>query len=191
MPDPSTAQKDSPRNASSRELGQKPEPRTAQNENGAKPQPPKTRIDDVPYGITGVDLATAKRVVGEDEPPPLAPNSDLRSIGKPTTRIDGRLKVTGAAKYTADINLPGLLYGVTITSPFAHARIKSIDTSAAERYPGVKAVHVLETVMNMAQEKGDKDQSKYPLIRFAGQPVAALAATSRRAAEEGARLIKI
>ena len=190
MPDQTTAQKEAPRNQAASGLAEKPEPRAAQKQQGDKPQPP-TRVDEVPYGIAGVDLATAKRLVGVDEPPPLAPNAGLKSIGKPTTRIDGRLKVTGAARYTADINLPGLLYGVMITSPHPHARIKSIDTSAAGNYPGVKAIHVVETVQGVAEVQGDKAQSKYPLVRYAGQPIAGLAATSRRAADEAARLIKV
>ncbi|HVS37571.1 MAG TPA: xanthine dehydrogenase family protein molybdopterin-binding subunit [Gemmataceae bacterium] len=156
----------------------------------ARPAPPPTHAIEVPVGIPGVDLTTAQRLVGLDEPPPLPPNSQLKTVGKPTTRIDGRLKVTGAARYTADINLPGLLYGVLITSPHPHARIRSIDTSEAERYPGVKAMHVLETLLGVAQEQGE-EKNRYPLVRFAGQPVAGLAATTRNAAEEAARLVKV
>ena len=131
-----------------------------------------------------------ERFIPLDEPPPLPPNSDLNVVGKPTPRIDGRLKVTGAAKYTADVKLPGMLYGVMITSPHASARIKSIDTSAAEKAPGVKSIHVMDKLVGVAQMKGE-EQSKYPLVRFAGQPVAGLAATSRAAADEAARLVKV
>ena len=144
----------------------------------------------LPVGIPGAALAEAPRLVPADEPPPLPPNSELKSIGKPTPRVDGRLKVTGAAKYTADVNLPGMLYGVMITSPHPHARIRNIDTSAAERYPGVKAVHILQKLMDIAQAEGE-EKDKYPLVRFAGQPIAGIAATSQAAADEAARLIKI
>ena len=65
-------------------------------------------------------------LIGADEPPPLPPNGELKTVGKPTPRLDGRLKVTGAAKYTADIKLPGMLYGVMITSPHA-ARAHQVD----------------------------------------------------------------
>ena len=61
-------------------------------------------------------------------------------IGKPMPRVDARAKVTGEAKYAADIELPGMLWGQIKRSPYAHARILSIDTSKAERLPGVMAV---------------------------------------------------
>ena len=51
--------------------------------------------------------------------------------------------VTGAARYTVDVKLPGMLIARILRSPYPHARILSVDTSAAERYPGVRAVHVV------------------------------------------------
>ena len=177
--------------------GETPTPRAARpSDQKPPPEAPKTEPPvpvKVEVGITGsqAGIKTEERFIPLDEPPPLPPNEELKAIGKPTPRIDGRLKVTGAAKYTADIKLPGMLYGVMITSPHACARIKSIDTSAAEKHPGVKAVHVLDKLVGAAEVKGEKEQSNYPLIRFAGQPVAGLAATSRAAANEGARLVKV
>ena len=61
-------------------------------------------------------------------------------VGKRPVRPDGVDKVTGRAQYGADLKLTGLLHGKVLRSPHAHARIKSIDTSRAEAYPGVKAV---------------------------------------------------
>jgi xanthine dehydrogenase YagR molybdenum-binding subunit len=145
---------------------------------------------EVPVGITGANLGTAERQVPQDEPPSLAPNAELKMIGKPTPRVDGKLKVNGSAKYTADINLPGMLYAAMLTSPHPSAKIKSIDTSEAEKYPGVKAVHILERVYGQAQMKGE-EKEKYPRVRFAGQPLGAIAATSLEAAEEAARLVKV
>jgi Molybdopterin cofactor-binding domain/Aldehyde oxidase and xanthine dehydrogenase, a/b hammerhead domain len=180
--------------------GETPTPRAARpsapTSLKAAPESPKAEPPvpvKVEVGIAGspAGIKAEERFIPLDEPPPLPPNEELKSIGKPTPRIDGRLKVTGAAKYTADIKLPGMLYGVMITSPHASARIKSIDTSAAEKYPGVKAIHVLDKLVGAAEVKGEKDQGKYPLIRFAGQPVAGLAATSRAAADEGARLVRV
>jgi 4-hydroxybenzoyl-CoA reductase subunit alpha len=63
-----------------------------------------------------------------------------RVIGKRIPRIDGAVKVTGEAKYTVDVQLPGMLCAKILRSPFPHARIKHIDTSKAEKMPGVKAV---------------------------------------------------
>src|SRR5437667_2141644 len=69
------------------------------------------------------------------------PAADKRTlIGKRIDRIDGPLKATGAAKYSYDINRPGMLWARAVTSPYAHAEVTSIDTRAAEALPGVKGV---------------------------------------------------
>ena len=65
-------------------------------------------------------------------------NPDI--IGAPVDRTDGRLKVTGGARYSAEINLPGLVYGVLITSTIADGTVASMDTSEAEKAPGVMRV---------------------------------------------------
>ena len=69
--------------------------------------------------------------------------SDRDVIGKPHTRTDGPDKVTGRARYTMDKNLPGMLQTAVYRAPYAHARLTSIDISAAKSAPGVKAVKVL------------------------------------------------
>ena len=66
--------------------------------------------------------------------------SNYKVIGTRPIRPDGADKVTGRAVYGADVQLPGLLHGKVLRSPHAHARITSLDTSAAEKYPGVKAI---------------------------------------------------
>ena len=63
-----------------------------------------------------------------------------RVIGTRPIRHDGLDKVTGKAVYGADVKLPGLIWGELLRSPYAHARINKIDTSAAEKMPGVLAV---------------------------------------------------
>ena len=63
-------------------------------------------------------------------------------MGKPMKRLDGPQKAAGRAKYTSDLKMKDLLYAVYLTCPHAHARITSIDTAAAEKMNGVKAVHV-------------------------------------------------
>src|SRR5208337_3670133 len=71
------------------------------------------------------------------------PTAGERSlIGKRIKRIDGPAKSSGSAKYTYDMNPPGLLFGKIYRSPYAHAKITAIDTSAAEKLPGVKTVQV-------------------------------------------------
>ena len=69
-----------------------------------------------------------------------------RHIGKPTRRKDAREIVTGRAQYIDDIHPPKMLYGKALKSPHPHARIKNIDTSKAEAYPGVRAVLTYENV---------------------------------------------
>lgn len=154
---------------------------------------PDTNTIQLPVGIAGVDLKDTPRQVPTGEAPPLAPNADLKVIGKPAPRIDGRAKVTGAAKYSADIHLPGMLYATLLTSDVPHARILKIDTSAAEKYPGVKAVHILQQIRGVAhvKDKSKSEDTQYPAVRFAGQPIGAIAATSQNAANEAARLVKV
>ncbi|TMP99094.1 MAG: xanthine dehydrogenase family protein molybdopterin-binding subunit [Verrucomicrobia bacterium] len=96
-------------------------------------------------------------------------------IGKRIDRIDGPLKATGAAKYSYDINRPGMLWAKVVTSPYAHAEVSGIDTSAAEAIPGVKGVW--------------RDTEKE--VRYAGEIVAAVAAVTEEIAEEAARLVKV
>lgn len=143
-----------------------------------------------PVGIVGEEIGEAKRKVPDTEPPAWPVNEKLSVVGKSTPRSDGRLKVTGAAKYTADMNLPGMLHAKMLTSPHPHAKIKRIDVSAAEKAPGVKAVHILEKVMGVAQEK-QEENLQYPIVRFAGQPIAAVAALTPGQAEDAVRLIKV
>jgi xanthine dehydrogenase YagR molybdenum-binding subunit len=157
------------------------------------PNPGPSRQQALPYGIVGEGLKEVTRRVPLDEPPPLPENAKLKSIGKPVSRLDGIEKVTGRARYTFDVQLPGMLFGRRVVSTLPHARIKSIDTSAAERYPGVRAVHVLERLLASAQLRDPKQEqgNRYPTIRYAGQPIAAVAADSPRAAEAAAKLIKV
>lgn len=139
-------------------------------------------------GVTDV-----KRLVPVDEPGQLAPNDELKSIGKPVPRVDGTFKTTGRARYTADVYLPGMLYGAMVNSTVPHARIRSIDMSKARAYPGVKGVYVLQHLSDVAEvmDKSKEMPSKYPIVRFAGQPIAGIAATSQAAAQEAAKLVQV
>jgi xanthine dehydrogenase YagR molybdenum-binding subunit len=147
----------------------------------------------VQTGIVGETLQSVTRSIPAEEPPELPPNSELRVIGKRVNRVDAIPKVTGQARYTYDVQLPAMLYGRIVSSTVPHARIKSIDTSAAEAYAGVKAVHILDRVMSIAQlrEPGAEANERYPLVRYNGQPIAAVAATSMRAAKAAAKLVRI
>ena len=96
------------------------------------------------HGFSTWHHSATERVTVTAEPPPLGENAALKSIGRPVSRLDAVQKVTGRARYTFDVQLSGMLWGRLVVSPWPHARVKSIDTSEAERYPGVRAVHVLE-----------------------------------------------
>ena len=82
--------------------------------------------------------------------------SERRLIGKRIKRIDGPAKASGRAKYTFDINRPGMLFAKVLRSPYAHATVKSIDTSEAEKLPGVKAVRVIKGAGKEVQWQGDE-----------------------------------
>jgi len=134
-----------------------------------------------PYGIASVGLGKVERQVPVGEPPPLAPNSELAVIGKSAPRQDGRAKVTGAARFTADVFLPGMLYARVLRSPLPHARVRSIDISAASRHPGVRAIVPIAS----------PDDPHRATLRYVGEPVVAVAAASMAAAEEALRLVRV
>ncbi len=98
-------------------------------------------------------------------------------IGKRINRIDGPAKASGDAKYTYDVKLPGLLFGKIYRSPYAHAKITAIDTSEAEKMPGVKNVQV---VLGVGKE-----------TNWVGDEIIALAAESEEIAEDAIRKIKV
>lgn len=161
---------------------------------------PGMKMLELPHGIPGAGLTKVQRQVQADEPPPLAVNSELSVIGKRTRRIDADEKVTGTARYTSDVRLPGMLYGSLYLSVHPHAKVRSVDTKAAEKYPGVRGVYVFDTVVGYAQERDPEhfnptamktEKGELPIARFVGQPIAAVAATTQQAAEEAARLIRV
>lgn len=144
-------------------------------------------------GIVGDAIKRVTRKVPSEEPPAWPTNAELRVVGKDVPRMDALDKVTGRARYTFDVQLPGMLFARTLNSTVPHARIKSIDTSRAEKYPGVRAVHALERLLMAAElrEPGDEAKEPYPIVRFTGQPIAAVAAISARAAEAALALIRV
>jgi xanthine dehydrogenase YagR molybdenum-binding subunit len=157
------------------------------------PNPGPSRQEELTYGIVGDRLERVRRRVPLDEPPPLPENAALAVIGKSLPRLDARQKVTGKARYTFDVQLPGMLYARRVVSDVPHARVTSVDTSDAERVPGVRAVHVLDRQLLQAQlrDPGAEAKNRYPTVRYAGQPLAAVAAETPRAAEAAARLVKV
>ena len=129
--------------------------------------------------------------------------NEYRVIGTSPLRHDGTDKVTGRAQYGADIRLPGMLYGAVLRSPHAHARILSIDTSEAEKFPGVYAVATAKDLPDLESkivELGEgivnrRYQSNNILARdkvlYFGHALAAIAATSSHVAKEALELIHV
>ena len=118
-------------------------------------------------------------------PPPADPKyhwpAKTSVIGTSVKRLDGPDKVTGRAKYTFDVNRPGMLYGRIVRSPHPHARIVSIDLAAAQKAPGVKAAIVWRDPANAERNK----------VMYQGDEVAAVAADTEERAIDAARLVKV
>jgi len=98
-------------------------------------------------------------------------------IGQRISRLDGPWKSSGRAKYTYDVNRPGMLHGKMVLSPYAHAKVVSIDTSAAEAMPGVKAVEIMT---------GPGKE-----VLWAGHEIVAIAAETEEQARDAARRVQI
>jgi xanthine dehydrogenase YagR molybdenum-binding subunit len=142
----------------------------------AQPSPspkPKKKIR-VPRVVNGVEQMVEIEV-DADTGPGWGPNDKHKLLNQRYTRVDGPLKATGVAKYTYDQRLPGMLYARVLRSPHAHARVTKLDTDTALKIPGVKAI------------------IPAPLteVRFAGAPVAAVAATTPEIAGDALRAIKV
>jgi CO/xanthine dehydrogenase Mo-binding subunit len=132
-----------------------------------------------------------------------APGSEFQWVGSRPDRPDGVDKVTGRARFGADLAMAGQLVGRALRSPHAHARIKSIDTSAAMKLPGVKAVVTRDDFKDQPSEfipAGEMMINYRDVVRnvmarekvlFEGHAVAAVAATSAAIAKQALKLIKV
>lgn len=125
---------------------------------------------------------------------------EFRVLGKRVTRTDAIDKVTGRALYTADLTLPGMIYGVFVRSPYAHARIKRIDTSKAWKVPGVVTIITQEQLSKdfalIVEEEVHAAQRIRRLfasdkVRYHGEKVALVGAETLEAAKEAAALIEV
>jgi putative selenate reductase molybdopterin-binding subunit len=131
----------------------------------------------------------------------------LATVGRPTPRIDAVERVTGRAKYTGDVHLPGMLYARVLRSPHPHARIVRVDAARARALPGVRAILTRENCsivwgagsISGGQQYNDETKriTKHRRflfnnpVRFVGDPVAAVAAVDRHVAEEALSLITV
>src|ERR1700722_12411274 len=123
------------------------------------------------------------------------------SIGQPMERVDGRLKVTGKATYTAEHKIDHLAYAVMVTSTIAKGRITAIDTSAAQRVTGVLAVLTHQDHLKLAKspkeiQPGSPADRVLQLLQddqvyYGNQPIAVAVAETLEAAQESASLVRV
>lgn len=122
-------------------------------------------------------------------------NQEFSVIGKAVPRVDALAKVTGRAVYAADLSLPGMLHGKILRSPYAHAKILNIDTSKAEKLPGVRAIVTGKDFpgIKFGLMPETRDQLPFPIdkVRHYGEGVAAVAAIDPDIAEEALSLIRV
>src|SRR5437870_3848589 len=120
--------------------------------------------------------------------------NDFSIIGKPIAMIDAAGKTTGAAKYTDDLSLPGMLVGKTLHSPYPHAHIKGIDTTRAEKLDGVVAVATGKDAPNpygILPVGHDEHALAVDKVRYVGDNVACVAAVDEATAEQAMELIDV
>ena len=134
----------------------------------------------------------AARALAAGEISPGTEDQDC-SLGARMIRSDAEEKVTGRAVYAEDVQLPRMIYGVVLRSPHAHAKILGIDTSEAEKIPGVKAIVCGRDVEMdyFGYELHDYRVLAVEKVRFIGEPVAAVAAKTEDIAREAAAKIVV
>ncbi|MDB5312402.1 MAG: aldehyde oxidase and xanthine dehydrogenase, molybdopterin binding [Gemmataceae bacterium] len=129
-------------------------------------------------------------------------STQLPSVGKPIDRVDGRLKVTGKARFAAEFNPPGLVHGVLVQSTIAKGRVAEIDTAAAEKLPGVVAVLTHKNAPKLkevppnprsgsSQSPGTEFQLQDDRVRYFGQNVALVLADTLERAQDAAARVKV
>jgi CO/xanthine dehydrogenase Mo-binding subunit len=117
------------------------------------------------------------------------------TVGRRVERADGRLKLAGQAEFTGDISVPRMLYGAVLRSPVAHANVLALDISAAEKLDGVVAVLTGGDLADIDPFYGhalrDRPIVAIDRVRFAGEPVAVVAAETQAAADLAVTLIDV
>ena len=180
--------------------------RAAAEMRGEKPDPVHVIELTMPADANKAELPEAfyRRDGSRNPLPPLVFSPEgypqMKVVGKPETKVDAVKLARGRAVFTDDIHMEGMLYGVLLTSPHAHARIKHIDASRARAFPGVRAVLTYEDLPRVKYATGGQS---YPQpkpydqvcldnkVRHVGDRVAVLAADTLAQAEEALKLIDV
>src|SRR5881397_1628536 len=129
------------------------------------------------------------------DPPAASP------IGRGTPRVDGPQKVAGAAQYTSDFHFPGMLYAVPVEAMIANGRVVKLDTAAAEKMPGVRAIFHRENIGKIFRStqgpgfEGITDERRPPLeddvVRYYGQYIALAVADTFESAKAAADAVRV
>jgi len=145
----------------------------------------------LPFRISqqGSGEETTIEAIEEDRVQTWPEDARLTVVGQGYGRLEGNQKVTGRARYTYDVRLPGQLYAKVLRSPHPHARIERIDTAAAEQLPGV---HAVLSSANAPDITWYENSALFDTtVRMIGDEVAAVAAESEEIAEDALRLIDV
>src|SRR5436189_4517088 len=127
--------------------------------------------------------------------------SAISPIGRDTRRMDGPLKVTGKAQYASDYHFPGLLYGVPVEATIANGKVTKLDTAAAEKMPGVRAIFHRDNIGKISRStqgqgfEGITDERRPPfeddVVRYYGQYVALAVADTFETAKAAADAVRV
>ncbi|MGI9861690.1 molybdopterin cofactor-binding domain-containing protein [Moorella naiadis] len=167
-------------------------------ENPPSPLVPREGVQDATVTVQPGGTAGEWQQVGSLRLPD--GGADLRQVGRPTPVIDAVAKATGRLVYVGDMELPHMLHGKILFSPVPHARIKSIDTGAAEALPGVRAVVTYKnsprvpynSALRYAGHNIPRNEYIFDAkVRFVGDRVAAVAADDEETAARALKLIKV
>src|SRR5213596_1809503 len=133
--------------------------------------------------------------------PAIEQTAAISPIGRDTQRVDGPLKVSGKAQYTSDFHFPGLLYGVPVEATIAKGKVVKLDTAAAEKMPGVRAIFHRENIGKIFRSvqgtgfEGITDERRPPfeddMMRYYGQYVALAVADTFEAAKAAADAVRV
>src|SRR5215471_6634275 len=148
---------------------------------------PKKKKIKVPRVVNGIETMVEIEV-DDTGGPTWGPNDKHAILNHRLTRVDGPAKVSGAAIYSYDVRLPGMLFGRILRSPHAHARVKKLDDSAAKRIPGVRAI---ATVRQAAGAAVGSPEMVGHEVRYEGEPIAAVAAISPEVADDAIHEIRV
>src|SRR6266851_4915749 len=160
-------------------------PQQQQTQPQPSPTPPKKKKIRVPRVVNGIEQMVEIEV-DDVAGPTWGPNDKHTLLNHRLTRVDGPLKVSGAAVYAYDVRLPGMLYGRILRCPHAHARIRGIDTTKASRLAGVRAVALASELKGLPPNAPPPDE-----LIYEGQSVAAVAAITPEIADDAIHAIAV